>query len=135
MKFLRAETEDLEEIYSLFRSEVELMNTRGNFQWNSKYPSKDDFRTSLLHGNLYLLRLEKEIAGMAVLDEIQDPAYENVNWQFIKTVVLHRFIIPEKYRRQAVGRQLLSRIEGLARTSGYQKGMMPCFLGGRRGSF
>ena len=119
MKFICADPEDLQEIYALFSTEVRLLNTSGNFQWNPDYPSLEDFESSLKKRQLYMFVDHREILAMAVLDEIQDPAYELIQWQYDKPAILHRFMVPHKHRRKSIGRKLLGNLERQAKESSY----------------
>jgi hypothetical protein len=81
MAAIRRGTEvDVDGIVSMLSEVVPLMNSEGNFQWDSEYPLADDFRRDVSNGHCWVAIMGTEVAGVAALTTEQSPEYVGVGW-------------------------------------------------------
>lgn len=117
-----AVTEDLEEIASLIKNAIRVMESHGIYQWDDLYPTKEDFQEDIKNGHLYVGVAEKNIAVVFALNQIFDEQYENGKWaQPEKSyVIIHRLCVNPNFQNQGIGRKTLQYIEDQLRTSNVQ---------------
>ncbi len=111
----KAKLEDLDEIYSIVKEAVRLMNEQGNFQWDENYPLPEHFEKDINEDTLYVKLIDNEIAGIVCLTYHEDDYYKNVNWsKDSKAINIHRLVVSVKYRGKGVAKSLFKHSEKVA---------------------
>ena len=75
MDFQKATESDIEEIYSLVKNAIAVMDQNGIPQWDEIYPTKEDFLNDIRAQNLYKGIIDRQIAVIYALNKYQDEAY------------------------------------------------------------
>jgi ribosomal protein S18 acetylase RimI-like enzyme len=108
MKIRQAIQQDLHEVMDLIRSCVQHMEAQGIQQWDEIYPDETTFAGDIERYELYLLEKEGRIRGFIALNEFQEPAYQDVQWQFSgKALVVHRLSVDPAAQGQGYARELM----------------------------
>lgn len=98
---------------------VAIMRADGNFQWDDAYPVSADFEADIAAGSLYVEELDGAVRGVICVDQNQPPEYVELTWRRSPPVmVVHRFAISPRHRRQGVGGRLLGFAIERARAAG-----------------
>lgn len=105
---------DLEEVYKVFTSAIKKMEEQGIPQWDEIYPSKEILEDDIEKQELYIGKLNGEIAVVYVLNEESDEQYRNGNWQYPESFyeVIHRLCVNPKFQNQKLGYRVMVHIEG-----------------------
>lgn len=121
MNILRAEKKDLTSIMELIRKCVAAMNNNGIYQWNDSYPNKDIILEDIVKRELFIFKIDSNIAGIMVINEEQSPEYSEVLWSInsAKILVLHRLAVHPDFQREGVASALLNFAESTAKNEGY----------------
>ncbi len=121
MKINIASSNQLDQIYSLTQDCVEDMLSKGVFQWNESYPSKDILAEDIDRGELFCLQAEEEIIGIVVVSDIEDPEYQGVDWLTPQgnSAYVHRLAVHPKHQYKGYAKQLMDFAEGYAESMGY----------------
>ena len=111
---------DMDAVVTLFHDAIMDMNDHNIPQWDDIYPTEAILRDDLQKGQLHVLETEAGVVAAVVLNEICDPAYHVVAWQFPGPwVIVHRLCVTPHAQGQGVGRALMTAVENLARANGY----------------
>lgn len=108
MRIEFANPQDLPEIMSLIHSCVHNMEAQRINQWDEIYPDKATVESDVEKRELYCLKQENCIRGIVTLNEFQEPAYQDVPWQFSGNVlVIHRLAVDPLFHGNGFARQLM----------------------------
>src|SRR6266702_4248303 len=108
MKIRLASSQDVYEIMKLIRSCVCHMESQGINQWDDIYPDEANVQRDIGLHELYLLEQDSRLCGIITLNEFQEPAYQEMNWQFGgKALVVHRLAIEPSYQGKGFARELM----------------------------
>lgn len=101
--------EDLPDLWCQVRSAVAFMNSLGNPQWNSAYPTLNHFSAAVEAGSLFVALVEDQIAGAVILDENQAPEYRPLPWSTPeKSLVIHKLALGQPYMGRGVAGAMLA---------------------------
>jgi ribosomal protein S18 acetylase RimI-like enzyme len=97
------------------------MRAKGIMQWNENYPTITHVNNDLVAENLYLLKIQNELAGVISIDDNQSPEYAEIDWQYEdgKIMVVHRLAINPAFQKKGLGKFLMDFAEEKAKTEGY----------------
>jgi ribosomal protein S18 acetylase RimI-like enzyme len=110
-----ASATDLPALLSLLRRVIPLMRQAGNFQWDDHYPNETVFRQDIAKGQLWVVEIDSQLAGVAALTEDQEPEYAQVGFSLDqRAVVTHRLAVDPAFQGQGVAVALLAQAEKLA---------------------
>jgi len=116
----QANQQDLPQVMDLIRSCVRRMEAQGIHQWDEIYPDRTSLADDIERGELYLLGNEHRIYGIVALNEFQEPAYQDVPWQFSgKALVVHRLAIDPLAQGKGHARELMHFVGEFARKREY----------------
>lgn len=113
VKFDIAEEKHLDEVFSIVKAAIEEMNKQDIPQWDEIYPDKDILQDDIKKRQLYVGRINDEIACIYVLNNECDEEYANGNWEYPNATynVIHRMCVNPKFQKQGIGPLTLSYIE------------------------
>lgn len=108
MNIRQANQRDLPAVTDLIRSCVRHMEAEGIHQWDEIYPDETMFASDIERRELFVLEKEGRIRGTMALNEFQEPAYQDVQWQFSgKALVVHRLAVDPTTQGQGYARELM----------------------------
>lgn len=113
MNYRPAKQEDIDEICAMVRSAVAEMERHHIFQWDSLYPTREDFLTDMEKGQLFVGQSGEEIAVIYVVNRECDDAYQAGNWSCPgrEYRVIHRLCVNPRFQNRGLGKDTLLHIE------------------------
>jgi N-acetylglutamate synthase-like GNAT family acetyltransferase len=115
MQVRQATADDVDAVMELVRRVVPLMRASGNFQWDETYPNAAVFARDVEMGQLWLVEIDNQIAGVAAITTDQDPEYAQVGWDLSEiAVVVHRLAVDPAFRGKGVAGELMRQAEIVA---------------------
>lgn len=96
--------------------------TKGIHQWDQSYPDLATIQNDLSKGQLYKYLIGDAVAGIVVLNEIQDPEYTDLNWitdDTSRNLIVHRLAVHPKHQGTGIARKLMDFAEKFARENKY----------------
>ncbi|MDF7683595.1 GNAT family N-acetyltransferase [Lactobacillus sp. ESL0679] len=142
-----AQNADMPAIMMIINQAKELLKRDGSPQWQDGHPNRQMFQDDIIKKRAYVLIVDQEVAGVAVLQTTPDHNYDEITgaWQNTTTeyATIHRIAISDQYRGQHLGMIFISnllsrgvflgfhnfridthalnkRMQGLIKKSGYQ---------------
>ncbi len=111
----------MDEIVNMYRLATRKLNRQGIEQWNEEYPARERLRKDIAKGNMYLLMDGNQVAASVVLDQHEDPEYDEVDWKDERgePLVVHRLCVHPGWQGRGLSKRLLREIERMARQKGY----------------
>jgi len=121
MRFVKAQPTQFEEIFQLYQEVTQWMNDQGLYQWHDEYPQPEDIQKDIDQGHMHVLMDGSEIVAAVVLDQIQDPEYEQISWQdrSNRFLVIHRLCVSLHRQGEGISKLLLEEVEAWAKENGY----------------
>ena len=118
----KATLADLDAIWTLRLKTSALLKMRGVDQWQSEFPTIEQFIDDIHQGEFYVLDIG-EIIGMMALKAGIEPTYDKVydgHWRLDQPyMTIHRIAVDESFRGQGYGLSLLKFAEEQAKRLGY----------------
>lgn len=98
------------------------MSEQGIEQWDTLYPTREDFQQDILRGQLTVGLAEGRIVVFYTVNEECDPEYEGAEWKKPDKphCILHRLCVNSLFQHQGIARQTMEHIEREAAERGYQ---------------
>lgn len=107
LKIRLARTSDVKTIMEIVGQVVSEMNTSGNFQWTTAYPTRETFLKDAAERSLYVGLVNDRLLTFITLDRIQPSEYEPISWHIQSpAMVIHRFAVSQKARRSGYAHQM-----------------------------
>lgn len=115
-----ATLEDVPTLERLVSRCITAMRAAGIDQWDEIYPSRNIIEQDVQSGTAYVLRRHSEIVAMYVLNDQQDPEYDEVPWAYSghEVRVVHRLMVHPAHMGRGHARQLMYDAEERARAAG-----------------
>ena len=120
ISYRAANNDDLDEIFQLVENAVKQMEREKIYQWDSIYPTKEDFYNDIQKNELYVGIINEKIAVVYALSKEYDEQYKNGEWQYIgdKFIVIHRLCVSPDFQKKGIAQTTLMHIEGELRVCG-----------------
>ena len=98
------------------------MRSNGIDQWDEDYPDIDTLRRDIIDQNLFVMKKDDQVVGVIVLNENQDPEYDEMNWstEGNSFLVVHRLAISPRFQGQGLARKMMDFAESYAMKNGYK---------------
>ena len=127
----KAEDSDFPEVVELLKICTRGLYSRGIDQWDDLYPTQEIFSDDLRSGTLFLCRLEGKLAGAIVFNEVQDPVYLDISWNWTtpRIGVIHRLMVHPEFQGQGLAKRIMTSIEVKAVKQGYVTMRLDAFTG------
>jgi len=107
-------------LMDLVRACIVNMQSQGIDQWDDLYPDRGTIQRDVDEGAVFIARMAGVIAGMATLNERQDPEYTAVPWQFFgRPAVIHRLMVAPAAEGKGVARALMRLLETRGASAGH----------------
>ena len=82
LKFVLAQKEDLGIVMSIFTDAINEMNSKGIYQWDSIYPTRNTLEEDIKKKQLYIGIYEGTVVSAYVLNQEYDEQYANGEWKY-----------------------------------------------------
>ena len=136
MKIINGSEKYIEVILNLCKECSLNMTNKLINQWDEIYPNKEIFLHDIQNNSLYIAVTDdgEEIMGCIVLNEYQDPEYNEVKWNYTegKIAVIHRLMIHPKHEGKGIAQDLVKFIEELAIIKQYAAIRLDVFINNSR---
>lgn len=125
-KYVRKAGEhDLPAILMIIDAARTLLANRSIPQWQKDSgPNQEDLSRELVAKRLFVMIVDEEVAGVAVITDEIDPAYEAMEtpWQEIDTVYasIHRFALAPQYQGQGLANWFMLQLIEICELAGYK---------------
>lgn len=115
-----ASPSDLDGVFSMVMHCIHDMESRGIHQWDELYPTREIFQEDIAKHTLFMM-VDSEIVGVMALNNVQDPEYKDVSWNYIgeRILVVHRLCVHPDSQGKGVASNLMEFAENLGRNDGY----------------
>ena len=129
MNYSKANKNQIEEVYSVFSAAIENMEKQEIHQWDEIYPDKAILEEDIAKNQMYIGKIDNEIAVCFVLSEECDEEYKNGKWQYpdAKFIVIHRLCVNPKFQNKGIATQTMIYIEKTSKAQGYEVIRLDCF--------
>ena len=117
-------TQDIDKLEALFDDLNDYLEENGNGAGWKKgiYPIREDAEKGILNDELFVLRVEGQIAGSITLNHNQEVAYSQVDWNVQadgnQVLVIRLLVVHPKFIRKGVSKELLEFAKEHARKLG-----------------
>ena len=117
----KANITDATEIFDLYSLSIKAFESKGIYQWNDEYPTREDLEENVAAGSTRILKGNGEIRAAVTLDDQQDPQYAGISWAYTtgKIMVIHRLVSHPAYQGKGFGRKMVLFSEHFAISNGY----------------
>ena len=114
ISYRAANNDDLDEIFQLVENAIKQMEHDKIYQWDSIYPTKEDFHNDIQKNELYVGIINEKIVVVYALSKECDEQYKNGEWQYIgdKYNVIHRLCVSPDFQKKGIAQTTLLYIEG-----------------------
>lgn len=131
LTYRRAKPGDLDEICLLVSRAVRHMRDQGIFQWDQRYPLREDFQEDIEKGQLYAGLLKGSIAVLYTLNQACDEEYRAGAWRDPEEpfYVVHRLCVEPDLQNQGIAKAALAHIEEEVRRQGVHALRLDVFSG------
>ena len=121
--------QEIDSVMLLIKTAIEKMHSAGIEQWGDYYPTRDIFLGDIADCSLYAARVDGNIAGIVVLNEIQSREYESIDWvdKQGKVLAVHRLCVSPAFQGKGIGRKLMQFAENYARENNYSSIRLDAF--------
>ncbi|GGG13152.1 N-acetyltransferase [Dokdonia pacifica] len=114
-----AKISEIPEILSLTKACAAFMISKGIYQWNEHYPSKEAFERDIDRNELYVLKIENQIIGTIVISTYMDDEYTAIDWLSPNTnnLYIHRLAVHPSFQKKGYAVQLMDHAEAFAKAN------------------
>lgn len=116
---------DIDELENLYNDLNDYLEGSINYPGWKKgvYPIRENAAKGVMDNNLFVLKVNNEIAGSIILNNEQEDAYNRVDWGVEvgskEVIVIHTFVVNPKYMNNGIGKKLIN----FAKSYGIEKKM------------
>jgi ribosomal protein S18 acetylase RimI-like enzyme len=76
------------------------------------YPTRETAVRGIQTGNLFVLKINEEVAGSIILNHEPETAYSQVTWgidtDYKDIIVIHTLVVHPKYMKKGIGKELMN---------------------------
>ena len=129
MNYSKADTNQIEEVFSVYSAAIKTMEMQGINQWDEIYPDKPTIAEDIVKNQMYIGTIDGNIAVCFVLNEEYDEEYKNGSWQWpdSRFCVIHRLCVNPEFQHQGIAAETMKYIENLCKSTGYDSIRLDCF--------
>lgn len=108
-----ASIDDIDDIIQLVENAIKQMELENIHQWDSVYPTIEDFSNDIRKNELYIGIINKRIAVVYTLNKECDEQYQNGEWQYTGDSfnVVHRLCVSPDFQNKGIAHTTLLHIE------------------------
>ncbi len=120
--FRTAIEKDIEIIAHIIKAAIAEMEKKQIFQWDHRYPTREDFLLDCKKKQLFVGILENDIAVVFAINREYDEQYKRGIWKYPEREyrIIHRLCVNPKYQNQGIARLTLEYVEAVLRNSGIE---------------
>ena len=122
ISYRTASIDDLDDISQLVDNAIKQMERDNIHQWDSVYPTKEDFRNDIGKKELYIGIINEKIVAVYALNKECDEQYKNGEWKYIgdNFSVIHRLCVAPDFQNKGIAQKTLLHIELELKSLGVQ---------------
>ena len=104
LEFGPARQADIDGICALVASAILHMQEQKIFQWDEKYPTREDFLNDLQENTLSVGTIEGKIAVTFTVNQTCEPEYDDGDWQYPNEEyrIIHRLCVNPEFQGRGV---------------------------------
>jgi len=127
--YSKANTNQINEVFSVFSAAIINMEKQGIHQWDEIYPDKEIIAEDIARNQMYIGKIDNKITVCFVLSEEFDEEYKNGKWQWpdAKFCIIHRLCVSPDFQNRGIAAETLKYIENLCKSQGYDSIRLDCF--------
>ncbi|WP_394974502.1 GNAT family N-acetyltransferase [uncultured Croceitalea sp.] len=116
-----AKISEISDILLITKACAAYMESKGIYQWNEHYPSKEAFLIDVDRNELYVLPENEKIIGTVVISTHMDKEYIPIKWLTAneKNIYIHRLSVHPDFQRKGYAQQLMDFAEEYARQNDF----------------
>ena len=120
MIYRLAEERDIESIYNIVTSAIAEMENMDIHQWDSIYPTKEDFLSDIQKKTLFVGMSDDVVSVLFTISKECDEQYNNGSWEYPNSEyrVIHRLCVDPAYQNRGIAKKTLAYIENNLRGKG-----------------
>lgn len=120
ISYRTANMDDLDDIFQIVENAVKQLEHEQIHQWDSFYPTKEDFSKDIKKHQLYIGIINNKIVVVYALNKECDEQYKNGEWQYIgdNYNVIHRLCVSPDCQNKGIAYTTLLHIESELRFLG-----------------
>ncbi len=117
----KAEKSDINPVLEITKACAKFMISKGIYQWNAHYPTKETFQNDLVRDELYVLKLNNIVIGCITISNLMDEEYKDVDWLTPNraNIYLHRLAVHPKYQGHGHAKRLMDFAEDFVKNKGF----------------
>jgi ribosomal protein S18 acetylase RimI-like enzyme len=130
----KAEEKDIKPIMAITKACAKGMIANGIYQWNEHYPNATAFENDIKRNELYVLEIDKQVAGCIVISTYMDEEYRPIDWltKNENNIYIHRLAIHPKHQGLSYGQELMEFAEQYAIENHYSSIRLDTFSQNKR---
>ncbi len=113
MNYRLATLNDIDTICSLVSEVIKQMENKGIYQWDSLYPTREDFYIDINKKTLYVVEDGNKFVAIYVINQEYDHEYNKCEWNNPNETacIIHRLCVASSFQNKGIGKQVLKHIE------------------------
>lgn len=121
MHFRLGTKSDINEICSLVKKAIQLMEQLGIHQWDELYPTKEVFLEDIEKNTLYIVTQNNQIIAIYTINQECDDEYDDFTWDnpVESACILHRLCVSADVQNNGIGTKVLYHLEEQVKQMGY----------------
>lgn len=129
-----AKESDIDACLSITKACAAYMIEQNIYQWNEVYPNKNAFINDFKRNELYVLEVNRELAGCICISTFKDAIYKPVKWltQTNNCIYIHRLAIHPNYQGKGYAQKLMDYAESYAKTHNFDSVRLDTFSQNKR---
>ena len=129
MIYSKANTNQINEVFSVFSAAIINMEKQEIHQWDEIYPDKEIIAEDIARNQMYIGKIDNKITVCFVLSEEYDEEYKNGKWQWpdARFCIIHRLCVSPDFQNRGIAAETLKYIENLCKSQGYDSIRLDCF--------
>lgn len=131
MEFRLGKLDDLDSICKLITSAIDTMEKQGIYQWDERYPTREDFAADIQKETLYTVVDNETVIAVYVISRECDEEYYRCKWESDgdTACIIHRLCVSPDVQNRGIGKMVLCHIEEQLRDLGFEAARLDVFSG------
>jgi ribosomal protein S18 acetylase RimI-like enzyme len=118
----KAILDNLDLVETIYHDSIDWLDSQNIHQWQKDiYPTRDTAEKALKKDCLYCCFVDERMVGTFIINEIQPPQYQTLNWKYNhgRAMVLHTLVVKPCEAGQGIGRSVLKYVIDQAQQNEY----------------
>jgi ribosomal protein S18 acetylase RimI-like enzyme len=118
--FRKAELEELQSVFLLFRRAINHMCNQKIYQWDEHYPDLKTLQNDIRKQQMYVLCEGERILAATVINNMYEEEYATGEWRDNgKFAVIHRLCVDPEHQNSGLGKKTMLLAEKVIKEKGY----------------